>query len=300
MTRSPGSRPSRKAPSASRSPGSRLLTRRRLTELAQRHQIRPRKSLGQHFLADPNLARLIVREAGVGPRSRVLEIGAGLGSLTIALQETGANVLAIETDRALIPALRDVVEGLKGVRIVHADAMRADWRRLLGGRRWTMASNLPYNVAVPVVMDLLVAAPKVDPLVVMVQREVGERLVARPGEEAFGAVSLRVAYRASAKLLRRVPPSVFWPEPKVESVLVRLERQPPPVAVSEERLFRLVEEGFGQRRKTMANALVRLGLGRAAALEALAGAGLGAQVRAEELGLEEFARLSEAVKNSLG
>jgi 16S rRNA (adenine1518-N6/adenine1519-N6)-dimethyltransferase len=158
-----------------------------------------------------------------------------------------------------------------------------------------MASNLPYNVAVPVVLDLLQDAPAVDPMVVMVQREVGERLVASPGQEAFGAVSLRVAYRADAKQLRRVRPSVFWPEPQVESVLVRLERRPPPVDVPEVALFRLVDAGFAQRRKTMANALVRLGHDREHATAALERAGLDPRVRAEELGLEDFARVVEGL-----
>lgn len=227
------------------------------------------------------------------PGDRVLEIGAGLGSLTLALIEAGAEVLAVELDRAMLPALREVVGG--AARIAHADAMTAAWGSVLEGGDWRMVSNLPYNVAVPVVMRLLQEAPDVDPMLVMVQREVGERLAASPGEEAFGAVSLRVAYRAEAQAVRRVPKTVFWPEPSIESVLVRLERRPPPVDVPEDELFRLVDEGFAQRRKTMANALVRLGLGREAAAAALEAAGLDPKVRAEELGLEDFARLAEAL-----
>ncbi|HEX6263300.1 MAG TPA: 16S rRNA (adenine(1518)-N(6)/adenine(1519)-N(6))-dimethyltransferase RsmA [Actinomycetota bacterium] len=257
--------------------------------------MRPSKALGQHFLADPNLARAIVREAVVEPEDRVLEIGAGLGSLTLALIQAGAHVLAVELDGALLPALREVVGGSDRVRVEQVDAMTADWGALLGQERWRMVSNLPYNVAVPVVVRLLEEAPSVDPMLVMVQREVGERLAAGPGEEAFGAVSLRVAYRAEAWVVRRVPKTVFWPEPKIESVLVRLGRRSPPVDVPPEELFRLVDEGFAQRRKTMANALVRLGLGREAAAAALDAAGLDPKVRAEELGLEDFARLAGAL-----
>lgn len=204
-------------------------------------------------------------------------------------------MLAVELDPALLPALREVVGPTGRARIEEADAMTADWEALLGDDRWSMVSNLPYNVAVPVVIRLLEEAPRVDPLLVMVQREVGERLVASPGDEAFGAVSLRIEYRAEARLVRRIPPTVFWPEPNVESVLVRLERRPPPVEVPEDELFRLVDEGFAQRRKTMANALVRLGVERAAAGAALKSAGLDPKVRAEELGLEDFARLAEAL-----
>jgi len=215
--------------------------------------------------------------------------------LTLALIQAGAEVLAVELDPALLPALREVVGPTRRARIEHVDAMTADWAALLGDERWRMVSNLPYNVAVPVVIRLLEEAPRVDPMLVMVQREVGERLVASPGDEAFGAVSLRVAYRAEARVVRRVPPTVFWPEPSVESVLVRLERRPPPVATAEGELFRLVDEGFAQRRKTMANALVRLGMKREAAAGALEAAGLDPKVRAEELGLEDFARLAEAL-----
>lgn len=282
-------------PSTSGSPGSGLLGRRALKELAERHGIRPRKSLGQHFLADANLARAIVREAGIEAGDDVLEIGAGLGSLTLALVQAGASVLAVEVDRSLLPALREVVGDSTRVRVAEVDAMHADWPSLLGDGRWQMASNLPYNVAVPVVADLLERAPAVDPMLVMVQREVGERLAAAPGEEQFGAVSLRVAYHAQARVVRRIPPSVFWPEPRVDSVLVRLERQPPPVDTPREELFRLIDEGFAQRRKTMANALVRLGVEREDATAALRAAGLDPQVRAEALGLEEYARLAEAL-----
>jgi 16S rRNA (adenine1518-N6/adenine1519-N6)-dimethyltransferase len=266
-----------------------------LRELTARHGIRPDRSLGQHFLADPNLARALAREAGAAPHVRILEVGAGLGSLTVALAEAGAEVLAVELDRGLLPVLEEVVRGLP-VRVIREDALEADWQAVLGEGPWRMASNLPYNVAVPVVMGLLERAPQVDPMLVMVQREVGERLAAGPGEDAYGGVSLRMAYRAAVEVVRRVPPTVFWPQPQVESVVVRIVRRPPPVATPPEILFRLVEEGFAQRRKTMANALVRLGYPRGRAEDALRRAGLGERVRAEDLGLEEMARLAEALE----
>src|SRR5205807_841248 len=147
----------------------------------------------------------------------------------------------------LLPALREVVGGRPNVRVVVADAVSIEWGSLLEGGEWRMASNLPYNVAVPVVMRLLEEAPSVRDHLVMVQREVGERLVSGPGAEAYGSVSVRVAYRADAKLLRRIPASVFWPQPKVESVLVRLTPREPPVSVEQARLFRVIEEGFAQR-----------------------------------------------------
>ena len=295
---SPGSPRSARASSRPRSsgegPGHLGLSLADLRELAERHGVAPTKVLGQNFLIDPNLARAIVSDAGVTPDDRVLEIGAGLGSLTVALAAAGASVLAIELDRGLVPALREVAEPL-GVRVEHLDAMRADWASLLGDGPWKTGSNLPYNVAVPVVMRLLEEAPNVDPLTVMVQREVGERLAAGPGQAAYGSVSARVAYRASARMVRRVPSTVFWPRPRVASMVVRLDRRPAPVGTPADRLFPVIEAGFAQRRKTMRNALVRLGLSPAEAASALEGCGVAPGARAEELGLEAFACLAEAV-----
>lgn len=223
----------------------------------------------------------------------MLEVGAGLGSLTVALGGAGAEVLAIELDRRLLPALREVVEPYPRVRVEESDATRVDWPALLGAGRWTMCSNLPYNVGVPVTLDLLRDAPGVGTFVIMVQREVGERLVAGPGDAGYGAVSVRVAYRAEAELLRRVPASVFWPRPKVESVLVELRRRSRPAArAPRDALFRVVDAGFAERRKTMRNGLRRLGLSAASAGEALEACGIGARARGEELDLAAFDRLA--------
>jgi 16S rRNA (adenine1518-N6/adenine1519-N6)-dimethyltransferase len=265
-------------------------------ELAARHGIRPSKALGQHFLIDPNLAAAIAAEADVGPGDRVVEVGAGLGSLTLALAATGAKVRAIEFDRALLPALREVTAGVN-VELIAGDATRIDWADELNGGPWILCANLPYNVAVPVVMAVLEDAPTVGRLVVLVQREVGERLVARPGSAHYGPVSVRVAYRATGELTRRVPPSVFWPRPNVESVVARLERSsPPPVEVEPERLWRVVDAGFAERRKTMRSAVVRLGVERGRADDLLREQGIDPRARAEQLSLQEFARIAEALR----
>lgn len=196
----------------------------------------------------------------------------------------------------MLPALREVVAPWPSVRVVRTDAMEADWDELLPGSGWKMVSNLPYHVAVPLLLRMLEGAPQVTSFLVMVQREVGERLVARAGDPAYGAVSVRVAYRAEARLVRRVPARVFWPEPKVDSVLVRLARRSaPPVATPPERLFALVEAGFGERRKTMRAALRRMGLAPEVAVRVLEACGLSADVRAERLSLEDLARLAEAI-----
>jgi 16S rRNA (adenine1518-N6/adenine1519-N6)-dimethyltransferase len=235
-----------------------------------------------------------VADAGVREGDRVVEVGAGLGSLTVPLAEAGARVLAIEVDHGLLRALREVVGSYPNVRIEVSDAMRTDWTTALGADRWSMVSNLPYNVSVPLVVDLLQAAP-IDRYVVMMQREVGERLVARPGEDAYGAVSVRVAYRADARMLRRVPADVFWPRPKVDSVLVRLDPRPPAVDVDPAALFAVVDEGFAERRKTMANALRRLGRDAGDAAEILRAVDPDPSVRAERLGLDAFAAIARAM-----
>jgi 16S rRNA (adenine1518-N6/adenine1519-N6)-dimethyltransferase len=252
--------------------------------------------LGQSFLADPNLARAIVADAGIVEGDRVLEVGPGLGSLTVALAATGAHVLAVELDRALVPALREVLAPYPLVRLEVGDALKMDWDAALPAGDWTMVSNLPYNVAVPLLVDMLDRGPRITEYLVMVQREVGERLTAQPGEDAYGAASVRVAYRARAELVRRVPADVFWPRPKVESVTVRLNPRPAPVDADRAALFRVIDEGFAERRKTMGNALRRLGLDAPSAGRVLSDSGVEPGIRAERLGLPEFARIAEALR----
>jgi 16S rRNA (adenine1518-N6/adenine1519-N6)-dimethyltransferase len=264
--------------------------------LLDEHDLHPKKSLGQHFLADPNTARRVANLANVERGDAVLEIGPGLGSLTLALVERGARVVAVELDPALARVLTSVlasvgVEADVDVRV--ADAASVDWSELLDeGSKWSCVSNLPYNVAVPVVVRLLEQAPAVTQMVVMVQREVGERLAAHAGEREYGAVSLKVAYYAEARVLGAVPPTVFIPRPNVESVLVELERRPsPPVAVpSEEEFFELVRSAFNQRRKMLRRSL-RPVLGDRAA-PVLQAAGVDPTARAEALGLDEWAAVA--------
>ena len=273
------------------------LTRRQVRELLAEHGLSPSRALGQNFVADPNTVRRIANLAGVGPGDRVVEIGAGLGSLTVALAETGADVTAVELDRHLLPVLRSVVEPL-GVRIVEGDAMSLDWGRVLGGDaagagqdRWSLVANLPYNVATPLVLDLLAHVPEIDRMLVLVQREVAERLAAGPGSKAYGIPSVKVAYWADAEVVGRVPPTVFVPQPRVESALVRLRRLAhPAVDADPERLFRLVEAGFGQRRK-----MLRRSLSLLVEPSAFERAGVRPEARAEELDLHDWARLAGAV-----
>jgi 16S rRNA (adenine1518-N6/adenine1519-N6)-dimethyltransferase len=284
-----------------------MLGRPDVQRLLAEHGLRPSRALGQNFVADPNTVRRIVRLAGVTEGSAVVEIGAGLGSLTLALGEVGAKVVAVEVDRGLVPVLREVVASLP-VRVVEADALRLDWDELLGHspssldgpapgddpavEAWSLVANLPYNVATPVVVRVLEEAPLVRSLLVMVQREVGERMAAKPGDEAYGAVSVKIAYWATASVIGRVPPTVFVPRPKVESALVRMERLPEPAVpasvVTYERLFQVVRAGFSQRRK-----MLRRSLAGVVGPEAFAAAGVAPEARAEDLGVEQWGSLSK-------
>lgn len=272
--------------------------RAEIHELLLANDLHPSRALGQNFVADGNTVRRIVRLAGVGPGSRVVEIGAGLGSLTLALVEAGAAVTAVEVDRHVLPVLEGVV-GPLGVEVVGADALTVDFAALLGTEPgWSLVANLPYNVAVPLVMRVLEEAPQVTSLLVMVQREVGERLAARARDEAYGAVSVKVAYWASAAVVGRVPSSVFIPRPRVESVLVRLDRRADvptgpdgspmgPGSPGYDRLFAVVKGGFAHRRK-----MLRRSLGDLVSPEAFAGAGIAPTSRAEELDLAGWERLA--------
>lgn len=265
-------------------------SRAALTALLDAHGLSPSRALGQNFVADPNTVRRIARLAEVGPGDHVVEIGAGLGSLTLALVETGAEVTAVEIDRYVLPVLREVVAP-HGVRVVEGDARQLRWDDVLAGAdRWVLVANLPYNVATPLVLDLLDQVPAIERMLVMVQKEAGERLAAGVGDPAYGIPSVKVAYWARAELVGKVPASVFVPRPRVESVLVRITRRPEPATAADpDRLFTLVRAGFGQRRKMLRRSLA--GLVDPAAFER---AGIRPEARAEELSVDAWGRLAAA------
>lgn len=262
--------------------------------LLERHGLAARRSLGQNFVVDPNVVRRIVREAGVGEGDLVVEVGPGLGSLTLALVEAGADVVAVEKDPSLLPVLEEVLSSRGAtdrVEVVQADALEVDWREVLGDRRAAMVANLPYNVAVPVVLDLLGRAPTVDPLVVMVQREVADRLVADPGGRTIGVPSVKAAWFGDARIVMSVPPEVFLPRPRVRSAVVRIDRRPPPSdAVGPAQVFPLVDAAYRQRRK-----MLRASIGRTVDPTVFERAGVAPTARPEELDVVAWARLAEAV-----
>ncbi len=275
------------------------LNPRQISDLLTTHGLRPSRALGQNFVTDANTVRRVARLAQVGPGDRVLEIGPGLGSLTLALDETGASVTAVEVDQRLIPVLEAVI-GTANVRVVQGDALRMDWAEVLGpDPGWVLVANLPYNIATPLVADLLDKVPAIDRMVIMVQREVGERLAALPGHPEYGAVSVKVAYWAEASVVGHVPPTVFVPRPKVESALVSIRRRPSPAvdtAVADtDTLFRLVRAGFGKRRKMLRRSLA--GLVPPGAFEA---ADVKPYSRAEDLDVYAWGRLAAAVRTTGG
>lgn len=271
------------------------LTRHQVSDLLTTHGLHPSRALGQNFVADPNTVRRVARLAEVGPGDRVLEIGAGLGSLTLALAETGAKVTAVEADRHLVPVLEAIVDRSL-VRVVHADALTADWSEILGDEPgWVLVANLPYNIATPLVADLLDCVTVVDRMLVMVQKEVGERLAAGAGDPGYGAVSVKVAYWATASMVGKVPASVFIPRPKVESALLSIRRKSEPAVdpavVPPDELFALVKAGFATRRKMLRRALA----GRVTP-EQFEAAGVDPQNRAEQLDVQAWGRLAAAAR----
>jgi len=268
------------------------LSRREVSELLARDNLKPRRDLGQNFVVDPNTVRRVARLAEVGAGDRVAEIGAGLGSLTLALAETGAAVVAVEVDPSLVAVLRSVVAGVANVEVVEGDALRLEWDRLLApDQRWVVVANLPYNVATPVVMRLLEEAAPVWRMLVMVQAEVAARLAAVPGTKAYGAVSVKVSYWAEARLVGTVPSSVFLPRPRVDSALVSIVRRPTPAVeprvVSYERLIEVVQAGFAHRRK-----MLRRSLWGVVRPEAFVVAGVSPRQRPQELDVAAWGRLA--------
>lgn len=262
--------------------------------------LRPRKVRGQHFLVDPRVRDAIVAAAGITPGSMVVEIGPGTGVLTEALLQCGASVLAVEVDRDLAAALPEALGFHPGLTVRVADALRFDFVAHLGDHpargRIRVVANIPYYITTPLILRLLRCREVFEALYLTVQREVADRISAAPGSKTYGALSLACQYRAEARPVLAIPRAAFYPAPDVDSTLLRfdlLEAPRVPVA-SEARLFAVIRAAFGQRRKTLRNALLHAGWSAEALDAALEACGIAGGRRGETLTLEEFARLSEA------
>ncbi|HLL63408.1 MAG TPA: 16S rRNA (adenine(1518)-N(6)/adenine(1519)-N(6))-dimethyltransferase RsmA [Propionibacteriaceae bacterium] len=275
-----------------------LLDPSAVRDLARRLDLRPSKQRGQNFVTDGNTVRRIVATAGVGPDDTVLEVGPGLGSLTLGLLPVVRRVVAVEIDERLGRMLPETVaerlpERADALQVVVADALT------VAELEWTptaVVANLPYNVAVPVLLHLLARFPGWNRGLVMVQAEVADRLVAPPGSRTYGVPSVKVAWYTAAARAGSVPATVFWPVPNVESGLVALRRRPAPsTTASRERVFAVVDAAFAQRRKMLRSALAGLAGSSAAAEAAITAAGLDPTDRGERLGVADFARIAEAL-----
>jgi 16S rRNA (adenine1518-N6/adenine1519-N6)-dimethyltransferase len=282
-----------------RAAGPRLLGPAEVRQLAAELDLRPTKQRGQNFVIDANTVRRIVRESGVGPDDLVLEVGPGLGSLTLALLEVGARVVAVEIDERLATRLPQTVaahapELAERLRVVTADALRIE--ELPGPPPTALVANLPYNVSVPVLIHLLVLLPSLRHGLVMVQAEVADRLAAQPGSKVYGIPSVKAAWFADVRRAGTVGRRVFWPEPNVDSGLVAWTHRPPPAtSATREEVFAVVDAAFAQRRKGLRGALRALAGSTEAAEQALASVGVRALARGESLGVGDFARIAEAL-----
>lgn len=274
-----------------------LLGPAEIRALAAELDVRPTKKLGQNFVHDPNTVRRIVELANVTPDDVVLEVGPGLGSLTLGLLATGARVVAVEIDPKLAERLPKTVaergpEAAGNLTVVGADALRVSREQL--GEPTALVANLPYNVAVPVVLHLLAEVPSLRTGLVMVQTEVADRMAAGPGSRIYGVPSVKLAWYGPARKVAAVPRSVFWPVPNVDSALVAFERADSTASDDRDVLFGLVDAAFSQRRKTLRAALAAWAGSAERAGELLTAAGVDPRTRGEQLDVHDFARIAAA------
>ena len=273
-----------------------LLDATTVRQLASQLGLRPSKQRGQNFVTDANTVRRIVAASGVSDDDVVLEIGAGLGSLTLGLLQAARRLVAIEIDDRLAAQLPHTVaarlpDRAEALTVINADALRVT---ALPELPTAVVANLPYNVAVPVLLHLLATFDSWQRGLVMVQAEVADRLAAKPGSKTYGVPSVKVAWYASATRVGTVPPTVFWPVPNVESGLVAIERRAQPeTRATRAQVFAVVNAAFGQRRKMLRSALAGTAGSSTAASAAIAAAGLDPQIRGEMLGVGDFARIAE-------
>ncbi|CAN7324204.1 16S rRNA (adenine(1518)-N(6)/adenine(1519)-N(6))-dimethyltransferase RsmA [Knoellia sp. LjRoot47] len=281
-----------------------LLGAAQIRELAARLGIRPTKTWGQNFVIDANTVQRIARVAGIGADDVVVEVGPGLGSLTLALLPVARHVTVVEVDPVLAEALPETVRTVAPavadrLTVVHADALRVE--ELPGDAPTALVANLPYNVSVPVVLSFLERFDSIERILVMVQLEVAERLAAKPGSKTYGVPSVKAAWYADVALAGNVSRSVFWPVPNVDSGLVSLiRRDPPRTSATREQVFACIDAAFAQRRKTLRAALAPWAGSPQAAEAALVAAGIDPRTRGEQLDVHQFAAVASAHAANVG
>ena len=274
-----------------------IIAQREVTRhILNRFGIRTQKKLGQHFLVDESVVRRITASLQLQPNMPVLEIGPGIGTLTQFLAMTGACVTAVELDRRCIEIMGTTLKAYNNIRIVQGDVLNLDFAELMGAGSFQIAGNLPYYITTPIVMKILEGHVPAEKMVFMVQKEVADRMVSAPGSKEYGALSVAVQYHTEAVKLFEVPSAAFMPPPAVDSaVILCTKRAQPPVDVPSAKLFfRVVRAAFGQRRKTLANALQGGGFSREEVTAMLQETGIKGERRGETLSLDEFAALSRS------
>lgn len=262
--------------------------------ILHRFKLRADKKLGQNFLIDEDIVRRIVEAAELTPTDKVLEVGPGIGTLTQGLAESGADVVAVELDKRLLPVLAVTLEGYDNVRIVNGDILKVDIMQEVGAENFKVCANLPYYITTPIIFALLEKRLPMERLVAMVQKEVAKRMAAQPGGREYGALSVAIQYFTEPEIAFIVPPSSFIPAPAVDSaVIVCKRRKQPPVQVCDEALFfRVVKAAFSMRRKMLNNALKNMGISSEQCAKWLELAGIDGKRRGETLTLEDFAALT--------
>ena len=268
--------------------------------ILHRFKLRADKKLGQNFLIDENIVRNIVAAAELSDKDTVLEVGPGIGTLTQGLAESGASVVAVELDKRLLPVLDTTLEGYDNVRIVNGDILQVDIMQTVGVDEFKVCANLPYYITTPIIFALLEKRLPMERLVAMVQKEVAERMAAKPGGKDYGALSVAIQYYTEPEIAFIVPPSSFIPAPSVDSaVIVCKRREKPPVEVCDEALFfRVVKAAFSLRRKMLNNSLKNMGIKGEQVAKWLELAGVDGKRRAETLSLEDFAALTNTFASS--
>lgn len=277
---------------------SQLLGPVEIRELAAALDVTPTKRLGQNFVHDPNTVRRIVAAAELSPDDRVVEVGPGLGSLTLGLLDEAAHVTALEIDDRLAQQLGKTVElrapsAAHKLDIVHMDALKTT-QRDVPGEPTALVANLPYNVSVPVLLHLLAEFPSIRRVLVMVQKEVADRLAAKPGTKIYGVPSVKAAFYGEVSQAGTIGKHIFWPAPNIESGLVRIDVDPGRDRSVRDKVFPLIDAAFAQRRKTLRSTLASVYGSPAEAESALRAAGIDPGLRGEKLGVEDFVRLGEA------
>ncbi|HOB63951.1 MAG: 16S rRNA (adenine(1518)-N(6)/adenine(1519)-N(6))-dimethyltransferase RsmA [Clostridiales bacterium] len=271
-----------------------------IQQILRKYDFRFKKSLGQNFIADKGLLSAIVRDAGIENTDLVLEIGAGAGTLTRELSEKAAEVYAFEVDESLAPILAENLSELDNVKVYFRDILKMtdpQVEEITGGRAFKVAANLPYYITTPLIMRFLESRLPVTSLTVMVQKEVADRLIAKPSTPEYGAITLAVRQRGDAKIVRKVSKNMFYPAPKVDSAVVRIDiNHPRDLSPEGKTLSRLIKAGFAMRRKTLVNNIsMAFGLSKEAAIAIIKSAGLPETIRGEALDLDNYKALAAAI-----